>query len=194
MSQQYRKIFMALAAGAAVAGLAACGGVSGGASSTTPTGTNALPSTTASSEPADPTTPVDEPTETETPEDTTVKFGRTFTWENGLSATISAPKPYKPTDTAAGTEGFKYFVQFTVTIVNKTGAPFDPDATNHTVQSADVEGSRIFDSSSSLDTPSTKVLNGRQTKYKVAFGVTNPKDIVFEFAPGYEYNSAIWTK
>ena len=187
------RIFILLAAGAATVGLAACGGVSGEAASTQPTGTNAVASETpspAASE-TETTAPTEEPTAAE---DAPIKFGKAFTWENGLSATVSAPKPYKPTDSAAGTEGFKYFVQFTVTVVNKTGAAFDPDATNHTVQSADVEGSRIFDASSSLDTPSTKVLNGRQTKYKVAFGVTNPKDIVFEFAPGYEYNSAIWTK
>lgn len=200
MSQHYRNIFTALAAGAAVVGLAACGGVSGGAASSQPTGTNAVPSTTAPSSTApsvetETTTPTEEtPTEEPSAEDATITFGKAYTWENGVSATISAPKSYR-TGSGVGGEKFKYAVQFTVVIVNKSGKTFDPSMASATVQSADVEGDQIFDSGNGFGgTPDTKLLNGRQTKFKVAFGVTNPKDIVFEFSPGFEYNSAIWTK
>jgi hypothetical protein len=194
MSQQYlkRSILTALAAGAAVIGLAACGGVSGEAASTQPTGTNAAPS-------SQPTTPAateatattEEPTE----DDTTVKFGKAYTWENGVSTTVSAPKSYNSSGSGMGGEKFKYAVQFTITIVNKSGKAFDPTGANATVQSADVEADEIFDSANGFSgAPDTKVLNGRQSKFKVAFGVTNPKDVVVEFSPGFEYNSAIWTK
>jgi hypothetical protein len=194
MSQQFRKITLALAAGAAIVSLAACGaGMTGEAATSQPTGTNALPSTTATSAPAeDPAT--ETPTEEPTPEDVTLKFGKAFTWENGLSATVSAPKAYKSTDSGFGGDKFKYAVQFTVVIVNKTGKTFDPSMTTANVQSGDVEGEEIFDSANGFNgSPDTKVLNGRQTKFKVAFGVANPKDIVFEFAPGFEYSSQLWT-
>jgi hypothetical protein len=123
-----------------------------------------------------------------------VTFGKAYTWEDGVSATVSVPKKYTPTDSAAGTEGFKHYVSFTITIVNKSGKPFDPTMVTHSVQSNDLEGSEVFDSAQLPEQPQTKVLNGRQVKYKVAYAVANPKDIIFELAPGFEYNSAIWTK
>lgn len=195
-----KRIFIMLAAGAATVGLAACGGVSGEAVSTQPTGTNAVasetPSPSATVETTTETTPAEEtPTEEPSAEDATVKFGKAYTWENGVTATISAPKTYRSSGSGMGGEKFKYAVQFTVTLVNKSGKAFDPSMTNATVQSADVEGDEIFDSANGFEgSPDTKILNGRQSKFKVAFGVANPKDIVFEFSPGFEYDSAIWTK
>jgi len=191
-----RSIFIMLAAGAATVGLTACGGMSGETASTQPTGTNALPTATSSATVADETptpTPTEEPT---AEEDATIKFGKAFTWENGVSTTVSAPKTYpRSGDSGMGGEKFKYAVQFTVTIVNKSGKTFDPSGTNASVQSGDVDGDEIFDSANGFSgSPDTKVLNGRQAKFKVAFGVANPKDIVFEFAPGFEYSSQIWTK
>lgn len=193
-----KRIFIMLAAGAAVAGLAGCGGVSGEVASTQPTGTNAAPEATTSPDAVDEietSTPAAEPTEEPTEENVTVKFGKTYTWENGVSATVSTPKTYKRSESGSGGEKFKYAVQFTITIVNKSGKTFEPSMATGSVQSSDVEADEIFDSANGFEgSPDTKLLNGRQSKYKVAFGVTNPKDIVFEFAPGFEYNSAIWTQ
>jgi hypothetical protein len=175
--------------------LAACGGVTGEVASTQPTGTNAAPSSAPTSTPD---VAVTEPSETPTPtptDDGTVKFDKAYTWENGLSATVSAPKAYKPSDTASADGSFKYFVVFTVTLVNKTGKPFDPSMTQESVQSADVEGGQVFDSAKGIDgSLDTKILNGRQGKYRVVFGVANPKDVVFELTPSFEYDSTIFTK
>lgn len=194
MSQRVKRtVLAALAAGTAVIGLAACGGVTGEVASSQPTGTNALPTATTPVATETTEAPSEEPSET--PDDTTVAFGKTFTWENGVSATVSAPKSYRSSGNGIGGEKFKYAVIFTVTIVNKSGKAYDPSIASATVQSADAEGDQIFDSSNDLGgTPDTKVLNGRQTKFKMAFGVANPKDVVVEFSPGFEYNSAIWTK
>ncbi|MEV6268934.1 hypothetical protein AB0L64_17315 [Kribbella sp. NPDC051936] len=186
--QVRRSIFTALAAGGVVIGLVACGGVAGNPASTQPTGTSAPPESTATSAPDSETpTPTDEPSTS----DATVAFGKAFTWENGVSATVSAPKAYRRSDTGFGGESFKHAVQFT--IVNKSGKAFDPSTANATVQSGDVEGDEIFDSAHGINgSPDTKILDGRQARYKVAFGVSNPKDIVFEFTPGFEHDSAIW--
>lgn len=178
----------------ALAVLTGCSaGTEGKAVESVPTGSNATPAASDA--------PMAEealPTETQTtePQDETVKFGKSYTWENGVSATISAPKTLSRTGgSGVGGEKFKSAVSFTITIVNKSGKAFEPSVATVSVQSGDLEGDEIFDSAEGFEgSPSTKVLNGRQTKYKVGFGVSNPKDVIVEFSPGFEYNSAIWTK
>lgn len=189
------KITIALAA---VATLAGCGGTTGASNDNPPAGTN-TPSATPTVTVTETQPVVEEPTvtETETPvEDETVLFGRGYTWENNVTAIVSSPRTVKnSSDSGIGGEKFKYAVAFTIVIVNKSGKAFDPSSASATVQSNDVEGDQIFDSAAGyMGSPDTKVLNGRQTKYTIAFGVANPKDVVLELTPGFEYNSAIWTK
>lgn len=190
-----KRIFIPIAALAAViVSLVGCSATTGEPAATTPTGVNApeeIPGPEATPEPV-PTS------ETETPEpepqDATVKFGKAYTWENGVSASVSVPKAYKPKQYAAGTEGFKHFVVFTVVVINKSGTTFDPALITESVQSNDAEGSKIYDTMTMDEDLGTKILNGRQGKYRLAFGVANPKDIILEWSPGFEYNSAIWTR
>jgi len=156
--------------------------------STSPTGNNTVTEGVA---PKTEDTPSDTP---EVPVQDTAKFGQSFTWEDGVTVTVSAPKVFKPTDIAAGTEGYKHFVMFTVVLVNKTGQPIDPSQIYYTAQSADNEASAIFDTDLGLEgAPETTLLNGRQTKFKIGFGVLNTKDVVLELTPGPQYNSVIWT-
>ncbi len=109
-------------------------------------------------------------------------FGKAYVYEDGLSLTVSAPRSYRPTEYAAGTDGFKTFVSFKVRLVNKTGKPWDPSLFNATVQSGNKEGSQVFDNGLQ-DAPQTKLLNGREAEFTMAFGVANPKDIVMEVNP-----------
>jgi len=169
-----------------VLALAGCSSSNGSKSDSTPTGTNAPPEVVATTE-----TPTPTPTPTST-EPETLKFGETNTWEDNISIRVSAPKVFDPTEYAAGTEGFKYFVVFTITVVNKSGAAYDPTDLTDSVQSNDTEGSRVFDSQGTSEL-GTKILNGRQGTFKAAYGVANPKDIVLEVTPSYEHASAIWT-
>lgn len=160
-----------------------CSSTGGAADSSPPTGTNAA-SRAATQEPAASQTPAD---------DGEVAFGSAFTWEDGLSVTVSKPKAFKPSEFAAGAEG-KHHVVITVTVVNKTGKAFDPSLITMTLQSGDNESSQIFDSEHGIKgSPDTKLLNGRQAKFKAAFSVANPKDLVLELAPDFEHDSALWT-
>ncbi len=118
----------------------------------------------------------------ETAKDTVAKFGKAYVYQDGLSVTVSAPKAFKPSEYAAGTDNFKHFVSFEVRIVNKTGKPWDPSLFTATVQSENEEGEEVFDDGLE-GAPQTKLLNGRETKFTVAFGVANPKDIVMEVNP-----------
>lgn len=111
-----------------------------------------------------------------------------------MSVTPTVPKSYTPGEYAAGADQFKKNVLFTVTIVNKTGKVYDPTLFSLTMQSGNEEASQIFDSENNLGgSPNTKILNGREAKFKVAFNVANPKDLVLEVRPGFDYDSVMFT-
>lgn len=133
-------------------------------------------------------TPADEATTTAS--DGPVKFGETWEWEDNLSLTVSKPKPYTPSESAAADKHAKHFVQFTVTVVNKTGKTFDPALFNASLQSANEEGDQVFDSENNIGGgPSTKLLSGREAKFKVAYAAADPKDLVLEVHPDFEHEA-----
>ena len=131
-----------------------------------------------------------------------VTFGETVEYDDGLSASVSEPEPYEPSEYAAGAEGFDHAVIFTVRLVNGTTVPFDPSLTYLTAQSGNVEASEVFDSTEDGITiggaPMTTLLPGRETEYQVVFAVADPDDIVLELMPGWseaqawDYQSAIF--
>ncbi|KRB73212.1 hypothetical protein ASE01_20865 [Nocardioides sp. Root190] len=135
----------------------------------------------------------EEPTEAETSEaPENPAFGTAFTWENGLSVTVSKTKPFKPSDSAMAGKGTH--ISFTITVVNGTGANYDPSCDSFSLQSGNEEAEQIFDSAKGLEgSPSTTLLDGREAKYQVGFSVTDPNDLVFEFSPcDYELSAAIF--
>lgn len=119
-------------------------------------------------------------------------FGATYAYEDGLSVTIGTPKPYKPKEFAAGTEGFKQFIIMDVTVVNKTGSSWDPAMFHATLQSSNKEASEIFDSPTLAGPPSTTLLNGRETTFKLGFGVADPADLVLEVRPSFDRDPVIY--
>jgi hypothetical protein len=158
------------------------------------TGVTAVSSGTASATPSSPSAAYTSPAEpTEEIEDPTLSFGETATYDDGLALNVSAPKAYKPSEYAAGSEGYSEFVSFTITLVNKTGKPFDPAMAMQSVMSGDAEASSIFDGDTIGGSPSTKVLNGRTVKWTVAYGVKNPADLTMEIAPSFEHSDTIYT-
>ncbi|MDO5681658.1 MAG: hypothetical protein Q4G46_02350 [Propionibacteriaceae bacterium] len=166
---------------------AGCAGLPASTTTTAPVGDN-RPATSA---PAAPTTT--EPAPSPTPTNNGVAaLGETYLWTDGLAVTVSKPSPYKPSEYAAGADEFKQSVVFDITIVNNTGGTWDPGMFQATVQSANQEGSRIFDSSNNLGEPSTKLLNGREATFKLAFGVADPADIVMEVTPDWDHQSAMF--
>jgi len=122
-------------------------------------------------------------------------FGNTFTYVNGLAVTISPPQPYTPTDTAYISEPAPpAFVVFDVTIVNGTATNYEPTLFSATMQSANVESDPVFDSGGGINgSPSTVLLPGRETVFRMAFGATDPADLVLEVSPGFEYDPAVFT-
>lgn len=131
---------------------------------------------------------------TEKPEAKNPKFGEAFEWEDGLALTVSKPAPYKPSEYAAAEKANAYVV-FDVRVVNRTGKTYDPGLMYATLQSGNEEAAEVYDSEKLPEAPSTKLLDGREAKWKIAFAVKDPNDLVLEISPdaGLEYAGAIFT-
>ena len=122
-------------------------------------------------------------------------FGETYTFENGVAVTISAPQPYTPSEYAyVGEPAPAAFVAFDVVVVNGSAENYDPTMFTATMQSANVESEQVFDSENGIEgSPTTTVLAGREAAFKMAFGAADPADLVMEVSPGFEYESVIFT-
>jgi hypothetical protein len=121
-------------------------------------------------------------------------LGETVTYPDGLAVSVSGAEPFTPTEWAAGTEGFTQFVRMDVTITNGTDEAFDPSLAFVTASSGGVEASSVFDSEAGVGGgPTTQVLPGASVTFAVAFGVSDPADLVVEVEPGpFEYDSALF--
>ena len=208
------RISLTVVATATVLLVAGCGSTSGTVTSSAPQGINASASLSAVARPATASTtqpPITstsaansaEPASSDSANATTtdsasesgeLKFGSTYTWDDGLSVTVSKGVPFKPSQYAAVGKKAAAYLKYTITIVNKTGKPYDPALFTTSVQSGDKEAEKVYDSEGNLGLPpSTKVLNGRQSTFTVGFGVSDPKDIVMEVSPGFDYESILYS-
>lgn len=198
-----KKTFAAWSTAAVFAlSLTAC--QSGGVNDDPPAGSNApaeevqSESPTAEAEPSESPTPEVEVSESEPeaepePEAANPVFGETYTWENGLSVTVSQPEPFEPSEYAAVGDGDNH-ISFDVTIVNGTGENYDPAIFNTTMQSGNTEASQIFDSESGLGgSPSTTLLADREAIFTVGYTVADPDDLVLDLSPGFEYENVVFT-
>ena len=120
-----------------------------------------------------------------------VKFGQGFRWTNGVEIGVAKPTPFTPGQYSSKKPA-KAYLMFTVTIVNKSGAAFDPSSLQLSAVSGGTAASRVYDSDlGSL--PSATILNGRTLSFKVGYGVADPKDVVMQVQPGYKYVIAFFT-
>lgn len=122
------------------------------------------------------------------------RFGEAVSYQDGLIVEIDKPTTFHPSDTSMTDSESSHFVQFVVTVTNFTGKIFDPNSMSITAQSGQTDASEVFDSAQNINGGATsKLLKGRLTKFKLAYGVEDPKDIVVIVTPDYDYNDAIFT-
>lgn len=184
-----KMIFFGLALPAAML-TSSCAGMAANPVSTAPEGDNRPPASVATYAPEEGTPePALEPTTTD---DGVEELGATYLWADGLAVTVSTPSDYQPSEYAAGTDGFSRFVVFDVTIVNNTGTVWEPALFRATVQSANQEASKVYDSGNLPDEPTTKLLNGREATFTMAFGVADPADLVVEVTPDWDHQSVLF--
>lgn len=167
-----------IAAAALALVLASCASTEGsGGGDSDPSGTNADKETTET---------------TEAPKDETVRFGQPFEWEDNLVVKVSAPEKYELTDTGYIENEQADYLKFGIKIVNKTGKVFDPSMFVASLQSGNEEMEQVFDGSIG-ETPATKLLDGREVKFAVAFGAKDVNDLVMQVTPSFDYDAAIFT-
>jgi hypothetical protein len=127
----------------------------------------------------------------------TKSFGDTATWPDGHAVTVSEPKPFTPSATAATDDSSRYLV---VTIVIKNGSTkeFKPGGTTLNASADGVAAGRVFDSKNKITSePSTTVLPGKSVTYRAVLGVQSagPADLQVDVSPsfGIGYQPAIFT-
>lgn len=119
-------------------------------------------------------------------------FGEAATFENGLSISVSAPAAYAPSEWASGAD-LPNNLAFTITITNGSDENFDSYAYS-TVTSGGQAGSHIFDSENNMSgSPSGVILPGQTITWTEAWSVADPNSIVFQIAPGWDYEEVIFT-
>jgi hypothetical protein len=122
------------------------------------------------------------PTASEEPERETLAFGKSYTWDDGVTVTVGKPKRFNPSQFAL-VEKSKRYVKFTVSVVNRSDRPIDLGRTYISVRSGNDEADQLFDVGSGLKgPPNTRVLKARESEFDVGFGVADPKDLVMELA------------
>ena len=110
-----------------------------------------------------------------------------------MQVTVKAPTDYKPSRPEYAKKA-PHFVKMEFVVVNTGKEAYDPAIFHVTVQSDNTEADQLFDSGGGMKgAPNTKILPGRESKFFLAFGVDNPKDLVVEVSPGFKYKDAIWT-
>lgn len=86
------------------------------------------------------------------------------------------------------------YLVFDVTVVNGTAEAYEPVVFHATAQSDNIEADQVFDSAKLPLPPSTPLLPGRESKFQIAFGVSNPEDLVLMVRPGFEYEKFLYQK
>lgn len=114
-------------------------------------------------------------------ESSELQFGDKYTYENGVSLSITKPAEYTPSEYAIGISNSHEPVVFEVTIENNSGEDYDPSMSYFTASSGGEESEQIFDSENGLDGgPTTTVKNGKSIKFKIGFSVADPSDITMD--------------
>ena len=162
--------------------LALAGCASGGVDGNPPSGSNAGDSES------------DESAEPEGPDPT---FGQAYTFDDGLSVTVGKPKKFKPSPYSSLTNvnDWPAYRSFQVVVVNGTKKKFDASMFTVTVQSKDEEGEEVFDSEKGIEgAPQTTLLPGRQSKFKIVWGVKDPNDLVMDVDVDFEHESITYVQ
>ncbi len=113
-----------------------------------------------------------------------VKFGGTYRFLDGMTVTVSAGKPYQPTESAFGKPA-KQYLQYDVTIVNGTRQTFDPGRFSYGMTEAGKRVGQISDPDRQIDRiPTGSVPPGHQIVLKIALGVTGTKNLALDLRIG----------
>lgn len=132
------------------------------------------------------------------PDLTIVQFGEVFTYEDGVSVSVSSPTPFVPTEwsSASASPADTQWFYFKIVLTNNSGAAIDP-MTYETVSSGGKESPSVFDMGNELgaigEFPSTSVQSGQTVEWLVGYGLADPAAITFDIQPGFQYEETTFT-
>ena len=131
-----------------------------------------------------------------------VKFGETWTYEDGVQITVTPVGPSLATEYAAGGEatGGEIFI-FDVVVLNGSDAIFDPTMFMESMQygAAGMQAERVFDSGNPAvgDSGSFegKILPQKQQTARMAYAIPAAElgDVTMIVSPSYDHIDAIYT-
>lgn len=119
----------------------------------------------------------------------TGKIGDTFVWDDGVEVTISQPKTFKPSDTAAGDEdkSLKDIQKYTVTVKNGSDKAIEANRLYISGISGGKATQRVFDSSQDITSPpSARLQPGKSVKFDIVFAMVDHKDASFDVSMGFD--------
>ena len=98
---------------------------------------------------------------------------------------MGTPEPYKPTSTAAGTEGADAFVLFPVSFTNGGSEPVNPFLIRFQGTSGNSEAQKVIDSGGSCDFPTADIAPGKTLGWKVCFGINPGQTFTLQWSYGF---------
>lgn len=143
---------------------------------------------------------VEEPTQTPpAPDLSKVAFGEVFTYEDGVSVSVSAPVAFVPSEwsSASTSPEDTQWYYFKIVLSNNSGADIDP-YTIESVSSGGKESPSVFDMGNEEvgaigDIPTTSVQPGQTVEWLVGYGLSDPASITFDIQPGFQYEETTFT-
>lgn len=124
----------------------------------------------------------------------TLAFGETITYDDGVSASVSAPAEFVPGEYSAGAVAGQVVLAFEFVITNNSTEPFDPSLVMATASSGGSEASAVFDVENEVNfPPMTKVLPGQTIKWVQAWSVADASAVTLEVNVGFTHEAAIYT-
>jgi hypothetical protein len=119
-------------------------------------------------------------------------FNEEIAYPDGLHLQILAPVEFKPSSTSLAS--FPHYVKLTVKVVNKGNTAIDLHTFKASVQSDSTDGTQVFDRAGRTSSPpATPILPAGEAVWVLAFGVSNPRNIVMAVTPTSERNTVIYT-
>lgn len=112
-------------------------------------------------------------------------IGQPYKLKDGGSLTVGTPEPYKPTSTAAGTEGADAFVLFPVSFTNGGSEPVNPFLIRFQGTSGNSEAQKVIDSGGSCDFPTADIAPGKTLDWKVCFGIKPGQTFTLQWSYGF---------
>ncbi len=115
------------------------------------------------------------------------KFGESFSWDDGVTVTISKPRTYKPTeDVMFQDKVSQTFIVMDVVLKNGSKEALPSDQFFLRAKTGSREAMQVMDRGAGVTQPKDIVQPGKEATWKIAFGVDSGQPFVLD--AHYQFN------